>query len=187
MPKPPVPPKGNKYAVGNKGGCPPTYDLNEEAKAIEEWAKKPSSIHLAQFALERGTYAGRLYEWRDASPVFATSLRVARSNLAIRLREKINNPNEHYNEKLFHRDISCHDELLRLDERDEKVFDSELKKQELDKKAKSDAEHLRDVAILCGHQPQEISRAEESIQPNVEAQQPLLHKKPKGRKGKVQS
>ena len=122
-------PLGNQNAKGSTtNGAKPVYNMEEEAEAIEKWSKLDSSIHLAEFALSRGTYAVRLYDWRDNSIVFAEALHRARDRLALRLRMIMNYPNSSYNEKLFHRDIACHDELLRLDERDEKKFEAELKK-----------------------------------------------------------
>lgn len=121
-------PLGNQNAKGSTtNGIKPIYNMEDEAKAIEEWSKLYSSIHLAEFALSRGTYAVRLYEWRDKSVVFAEALHRAKDRLAQRLRQMMNAPNSSYNEKLFHRDISCHDELLRLDERDQKQFEASLR------------------------------------------------------------
>lgn len=49
--------KGNKLAVGNKGGRPEKYTqewLEEEAKVLLEWMKLPDNYYFKTFAYERG-------------------------------------------------------------------------------------------------------------------------------------
>lgn len=123
-------PKGNQNAKGNPKvtGRPMEYDLQKEADALLKWAKKPDSMHLAAFAMERGFAATKLYLWRDKDVDFREALTIAKDQLAIRLREGVNAKT--YNERLGARDITAHDSLLKIDERDDMVFASKLKQKE---------------------------------------------------------
>ena len=87
-----VAPKGNKFAVGNKGGGPignqkalgsttngaPEKYTEEwlELEAIEmvKWFEKPRNIWLKGFALERGYSPVRFDEFQKKSAVFAEAL-----------------------------------------------------------------------------------------------------------------
>ena len=79
--KPPVPPKGNKYAVGNDGGAPEVYTqewLAEEAKRFLAWMKEPKSIYFKSFAIERGYSPQRFVEFADKSSEFAEAYKLAK-------------------------------------------------------------------------------------------------------------
>ncbi len=120
--------KGNKAAVGNpNSGRPIETDYEEEARLLLKWCKKEDSDHLAQFTIERGTYSTKLWEWRDASTVFSDALKMAKDQLNIKVREKLNNPDKHYDRMLAMRDISNYDILLKFEERDDKKFEADLK------------------------------------------------------------
>tara|TARA_R110000868_G_scaffold182762_3_gene423831 strand:+ start:5236 stop:5646 length:411 start_codon:yes stop_codon:yes gene_type:complete len=104
-------------------------DLDKEAEALLEWANKKDSIHLAQFAKERGTYATKLYEWRDESPYFNEALKCAKDTIALNAREK---PiDSAYTERMKMRDVSQHDALYRIYDHEEKTFESSLKQKEI--------------------------------------------------------
>ena len=120
-------PKGNKYAKGNPKvtGRPKKYCLKKEAAALLKWAKKPDSIHLAAFAIERGYSAPKLYLWRDENEDFREALVIAKDQLAMRIREGVNAKT--YNERMGARDITAHDSLLKIDERDDMAYASSLK------------------------------------------------------------
>ena len=131
--------KGNKAAVGNSGP-PPVTDYEKEAALLLEWCQKDDSIHLAQFTLSRNTYATKLYEWRDRSPVFAEALKIAKDFITMRIREKLNNPLKNYDRMLAMRDITAHDILLKKEERADKEFESSLKQKEAEVQANTLAE-----------------------------------------------
>jgi len=119
--------KGNQYAKNNPKvtGRPRQYDLKIEAEEIVKWAKRTDSMHLAAFAIGRGYAAPKLYLWRDEDKDFREALTIAKDLLAIRLREAVNNKT--YNERIGARDITAHDSLLKLDERADMEFSSNLK------------------------------------------------------------
>ena len=119
--------KGNTYAKGNPKvtGRPKEYDLKAEAEALVKWAKKPDSMHLSAFAISRGYSAPKLYLWRNENEDFHESLVMAKDILAIRIREGVNAKT--YNERMGARDITSHDSLLKIDERDDMAYASSLK------------------------------------------------------------
>lgn len=114
----------------NVGGRPRlNLDLDKEAEALLEWANKKDSIHLAQFAKLRGTYATKLYEWRDESQTFSEALKAAKDMIALNAREK---PiDSAYTERLKMRDVSQHDALYRVYDHEEKDLDSARKQKEI--------------------------------------------------------
>jgi hypothetical protein len=135
-------PKGDKRAKEHPKsiGRPMEYDLDEEAAEILKWAKKEESIHLAQFAIERNVPAGKLSYWAGKSTVFRESLAKAKDILNIKVRDRINDPNKHYNERLAMRDISNYDTLLKICERDDLAYASSLKQKEAEAQAHTLAE-----------------------------------------------
>ena len=120
-------PKGNQNAKGNSGR-PSKIDFPNETKELLKWSKKPDSIHLAAFANSRGVPGVRLYDWRDKSVEFAEAFMIAKDQLAIRLREKVNA--KEYNERIGARDITAHDAMLKREERDDMAYASSLKQKE---------------------------------------------------------
>lgn len=74
-------PKGNKYAVGNKGGAPEIYSdewIQNEAQLFREWLEKPDSLFFTTFATDRGYCIQRLTEFADRSKVFSEVLKFAK-------------------------------------------------------------------------------------------------------------
>lgn len=70
-------PRGNKNAVGNKGGAPEKYTdewIAQEAKLFLEWMKLPESIFFKSFAIERGYSPQRLTEFASRSVEFSEVL-----------------------------------------------------------------------------------------------------------------
>lgn len=67
-------PKGNKYALGNKGPAPSLYTqefIENEAKAFVYWFSKPENIYFKRFALERGYPPDALADFAKKSEVFS--------------------------------------------------------------------------------------------------------------------
>ena len=75
-------PKGNKNAIGNKGGAPEKYTdelISLEAKAFLDWMKLPESIFFKSFAIERGYHPNRLQEFANKSVEFSGVLEIAKA------------------------------------------------------------------------------------------------------------
>lgn len=82
-------PKGNQYAIGNNGGRPPTYDVAEQTKALDEWSKTDDATALCQFCNQQDIYSDLVYDWRDRDEEFARTLKKAKSRIAERLRRRL--------------------------------------------------------------------------------------------------
>lgn len=66
-------PKGNKYALGNRGPLPSKYTqgfIENEAKAFIIWFSQPDNIYFKRFALERGYPPDMLAYFAERSEVF---------------------------------------------------------------------------------------------------------------------
>jgi hypothetical protein len=74
-------PKGNQYAKGKATGRPLIYDderIEEEANALLEWIKAPSSYYIGVFAKDRGYNRARLQEFARENKVFAVAYQNAK-------------------------------------------------------------------------------------------------------------
>ena len=74
-------PKGNQYAKGHGKGRPKTWDddaIENEAEALLEWIKSPSSYYIGVFAYQRGYDRARLHEFASSNDVFALAYRQAK-------------------------------------------------------------------------------------------------------------
>lgn len=113
-------------------GRTPWKNYEEEARLIEEWSKKPDTLWLQEFALERDVEPQTLYTWRDSSPIFAEALKKARARISIKMKKKLHDKENPLNYGLYQREITCHDLLLYQFEKEEKEFEASLKnKQEI--------------------------------------------------------
>jgi hypothetical protein len=119
--------KKPEWFEAKQGAKPIKVDYEEEARLLLEWADKEDSDHLAKFTLCRGTYAAKLWEWRDSSDRFAEALKIAKDKINIRIRDKFCDPNKNYHPMLAMRDITAHDVLLKGEERNDKKFEADLK------------------------------------------------------------
>jgi hypothetical protein len=124
-PKKRGPPFGAKNRLGKY-----MYDLEAEAAALDAWSKKDDSFHFSEFANERNVYRERIYEWIANSEIFEESYRLAKCRIACRLRKKLHDKENPYNYGLFMREIGFYDSFLHEYEREEKIFDSKLRKDE---------------------------------------------------------
>lgn len=74
-------PKGNQFALGNKGPEPTKYTpefIEQEAYALVKWMGKNDNIYFKRFALERGYPPDELSRFAKKSEVFALALKMAR-------------------------------------------------------------------------------------------------------------
>jgi hypothetical protein len=104
-------------------------DLKVIAKEFIEWARKPDSIHVAQFCRLKDIYTEMLYDWRDRSPEFSCAFKYAKDCMAMNIREK---PTDGaYLERMKMRDITACDVFLKREERADMEHASKLKQKEL--------------------------------------------------------
>src|SRR5580693_1308245 len=112
--------KGNQLALG------PLYNIEDEARALDEWSKRDDALALCEFAVERDIYAQRMYEWRDKYPLYKETLHKAQLRIATRQRKMLHANT--YNYGLFMREIGFHDKFLNAFEDDEKNKDAKRAK-----------------------------------------------------------
>lgn len=119
------------------GGRPKTYDRDEEAELLREWAKKDDAINLLGFTVERGYPAENLSVWANENPEFSKAVKFAKQCIAVR-REKMLNSGKLHN-STWQRCAALYDTQLHLHERAEKEFESNLRsKEEKEKMSMSD-------------------------------------------------
>ena len=86
-------PKGNKHAVGNKGGRPRKYDLELEAKELLDFSLKDECLSLEDFTNLKEYCASDLSRFASESLEFCEALKKAKERIGNR-REKKANTNE---------------------------------------------------------------------------------------------
>lgn len=118
-------PKGNKNAVGNKGGRPTIYDPEIEANAIDEWSQMESAINLVGFCVWRDICPDYIYEWAAKSIVFSKALKRAKARLAERRERMANEGSLNYGS--FARYQDCFDPFLKSHEDGKKEYEANLK------------------------------------------------------------
>ncbi len=95
--------------MANPVGRPPTYNLHEQALAIEEWSKTDNATALVQFCNKQDIEPSYIYLWRDSNDEFCASLKKAKSRIAERIRERLGAKEKPYNYGLFMAEIGFHD------------------------------------------------------------------------------
>lgn len=101
--------ENKKFSMSYRFGRPIEVDYSEMANLLVEWSKKDNATALVQFCNLHQTYPQKIYEWRDASEDFSEALKIAKSNLAERLRERLEKKDANYG--LFMSEIGFHDQF----------------------------------------------------------------------------
>lgn len=117
-------PKGNKNALGNSGR-PKELDPIEEAKALLEWLKKPTSTILLEFNTSRGYCRDRFHIWEKECVEFRDAYKLAKQTIAFRREQFLHSGN--FNQAAWARYQSMYDKDLHEHERAEKAYEIELK------------------------------------------------------------
>ncbi len=119
--------KGNKYALGNSGP-PSQYDLKAIAKDLVEWSESPDALKFTMFGGPRRLNIQRFSEWCEKDEVFAEAYSIAKMNLDInRFNAAKNNQMP---ESWYAKNESVYDPINHKHYRDEKKFESNLRKEE---------------------------------------------------------
>ena len=92
-------------------GRPPIYDLEQQAKDLDEWSKTDNATALVQFCNKQDITPDYIYEWRDKNSSFSTALKKAKSRIAERIRSKLHEKERPYNYGLFMSEIGFHDKF----------------------------------------------------------------------------
>jgi hypothetical protein len=144
-PKPPVPPKGNQYALGNAGGRPQEYDRVKIAHDLIEWAKKPDSLNLNKFCAYNDPIISphAMLRWCREDPEFRTAYDKAKTFLGFRREEMLNSGELHV--KAFDLNATVYDAFNRAEKIEMDDMVSARKQKELVTATQQDVQRAEDI------------------------------------------
>ena len=114
--------------MNNIGGRPPEWDLEELAKELIEWSYKSDSLNLIGFSSPKRMSVTKLPDFAVKNSKFREALILAKENIGIN-RFKAASLNQ-MPEKFYTRCEGMYDPLYHKYDRDEKIFESSLRKDE---------------------------------------------------------
>jgi hypothetical protein len=110
-------PEGNQYAVGHGKGRPRTYDRDYIREQLDLWARKPTSLILAQFSDEYDIPTSTVMDFAREEEDFRATLNIARNRLASRREVMLHSNSLH--QAGYNRYQSHYDGFLKIDERED--------------------------------------------------------------------
>lgn len=121
-------PKGNQYAVGADSGRPP-YDKIALGKEFVEWAtNNPEALTVPMFAVSKGLHSGIMRAWAKEDKEFSSLFQEGKEQIGInRLRSS---QSGQLDSSIYRAHVGNYDIDINEYMREEKKFDSDLKKQE---------------------------------------------------------
>lgn len=120
---------GNKHAVGNQGGRPCKFDKALEFAELEKWSKTEDALVFRMFPLIRGYSHDTMTNWAYENDEFLDIYNRSKELVGVRRELRLIKTDS---ATPFQRYATYYDKKLHAHERDEKVFDSNLKKSEVD-------------------------------------------------------
>ena len=128
-----------------KVGRPCKYDLNEEAEKILAWVERDDATALVLYTAERDIPYDAIAEWARDDAEFSRVLKRVKQRIAKRQRERLHDKENPLNYGLFMREHHHYDPFLKSCEREDKEFESKLKKEEA---AQVSQEHDKNFVAL---------------------------------------
>ena len=119
-------PSKAKILEKRKPGRPREYDGDKIANELMEWAKKESSINIAQFCADRGYLPGLIWTLDKESEDFSYAYTIAKMKLAERRERLLNKQKLNYG--AWERYQRGYDPFLARDENDKEDNDAARKK-----------------------------------------------------------
>lgn len=121
-------PKGNQYALGQGGGRPREYDRVQIGKELLEWARQLDSLNLNKFCCTREPplNPNKVIQWSIEDEEFRNAYEEAKAFLAARREEMLNGNLLHT--RAYERNATVYDRFMRTEERNQKEFEANLKK-----------------------------------------------------------
>lgn len=138
-------PKGNKYALGNKGGRPLFWTeekILEEAEALLEWSKTDDAWTLREFAYHRGYHEDMFTEFCQRSEEFARAKKIAKGRIGVR-RERGALSGE-FDTKIVCKSWALYDDDMRAYEKELKEESTGMAQQQLQRVANALMNSSRD-------------------------------------------
>lgn len=120
--------KGEKRIQSQNGGRLRTYDRDDIADKLIEWAKKDDSLNLCAFCAQNEIAPSKLSNWAKECDRFRQSLDLAKCFLGVRREEKVSTGELHL--KAYDLNVANYDYFLKEERRDQLQFESDLKKRE---------------------------------------------------------
>lgn len=121
---------GNQCGVGNEGGRPLKYDLEQEAQDLLKWSLRDDATSLYRFTDHKEYLAQQLSQFAEQSTAFSLALKKAKERIAIRREDQCNS--EIMNYGVWSRSVSLYDKLVDDVEEDKKEKELERKKRLID-------------------------------------------------------
>lgn len=114
----------------NIGGRPIKYDRAQMAKEIIEWAKKPDSINLNGFCIDRDEPIdpSQVVAWSKEDGPFSQAYRIAKAFIARRRELMLSAETLHA--RAYERNVKVYDLFIKEEDREEIKYISDLKKEE---------------------------------------------------------
>lgn len=122
-----APPKGNKFAVGNQGGRP-AIDLKALAKELIDWSYQPDALNLIGFSSPKRMSVTKLPDYAKKDDEFREALLLAKENIS---QNRFKAACADVIPEVFYtRSEGMYDPLFKSYQREEKKFESDLRKSE---------------------------------------------------------
>lgn len=121
-------PKGNKNGLGNENAGRPSVDLIQMAKDLVEWSYQPDALNLIGFSSPRRMSVTKLPEWAEKNVAFREALNLAKENIGLNRFKAANSGT--MLQQFYTRTEGQYDPLYHRYDREEKKFESDLRKQE---------------------------------------------------------
>lgn len=119
-------PKGNQYAVGNSGGAPCKYDLEQESRELLEFSLRPDATSIYQFVNPKDYSVTSLRDFCNQSKVFSQAYSKAKERIGLN-RERLLHDSK-FNETVYKKSSGIYDPLMH--EYEEDLRDNEARRRQ---------------------------------------------------------
>lgn len=97
-------------------GRPRKYDLDVEAKKLDEWSKRDDSFFLQDFTDDKDYSSSHLAEFAKTNESFRVALTKAKDRITARMKKGVNSNSFNYG--IWNRYAACNDHLLHAYDRE---------------------------------------------------------------------
>jgi len=113
-------------------GRPQEYDRIAIGNEMVAWSKRPDSLVVPQFATSKGLNSSILRAWCNQDQEFRSLFLQAKENVGYNRLKAISNPDIKLDPGVYKQTLHFYDLDIKEDVHDEKRFDADLKKAEMD-------------------------------------------------------
>lgn len=119
----------------NLGGRPREYDRDQIAEEMIEWAQLPDSINLCGFSAKKLIPPSKITAWARECEKFRLSYEIVKAIVGERRERLLSSQQLHV--KAYDLNAKTYDHFLKEEHKEEKTFESSLRKEEDDKASKT--------------------------------------------------